>query len=242
MLKFFRKIRQQLISENKTGKYLKYAIGEIVLVVIGILIAVQINSFYNKKSADSMNNKLLSRMIEEAKLNIERLNYLMFDGSGGGDIMTKQKFENFELTFSWKVTEGANSGVMYRVTTGDGAPYFSGPEYQILDDSKHRDGKNKLTSSASLYALYIPEGKTEKPVGQWNLAKIVIKGQNVEHWLNGKQVVSAEIGSDDWKERVNNSKFKSWKKFAASKVGHICFQDHGDKVWFKDIRVTKLAE
>lgn len=167
---------------------------------------------------------------------------LMFDGSGGGDIMTKQKFENFELTFSWKVTEGANSGVMYRVTTGDGAPYFSGPEYQILDDSKHRDGKNKLTSSASLYALYIPEGKTEKPVGQWNLAKIVIKGQNVEHWLNGKQVVSAEIGSDDWKERVNNSKFKSWKKFAASKVGHICFQDHGDKVWFKDIRVTKLAE
>lgn len=167
---------------------------------------------------------------------------LMFDGSGGGDIMTKQQFENFELMFDWKVSEGANSGVMYRVTTGDGAPYLSGPEFQVLDDDKHHDGKNKLTSAASLYGLYVPEGKVLKPVGQWNSAKIVIKGDRVEHWLNGKKVVSAEMGSDDWNERVDNSKFKTWKKFAASKVGHICFQDHGDKVWFKDIRVKKMAK
>ena len=162
---------------------------------------------------------------------------LMFDGSGGGDIMTKKEFEDFELMFQWKVTEGANSGVMYRVTLGDGAPYFSGPEFQVLDDAKHNDGKNPLTSAGSLYALYVAEGKKLSKVGEWNNAKIVIKGDNVEHWLNGKKVVSATIGSDDWKKRVDGSKFKTWEKFGVSKVGHICFQDHGDKVWFKDIRV-----
>ena len=165
---------------------------------------------------------------------------LSFDGSGGGDIMTKEKFSDFELSFQWKVTEGANSGVMYRVTTGDGAPYFSGPEYQILDDSKHRDGKNELTSAASLYGLYKAEGKSLKPVGDWNQAKIVHQGNRIEHWINGKKVVDAVIGSDDWNERRNNSKFKTWKKFGASQTGHICFQDHGDQVWFKDIKIKKL--
>ena len=165
---------------------------------------------------------------------------LMFDGSGGGDIMTKEKFSDFELMFDWKVTPGANSGVLYRVTTGDPAPYFSGPEYQILDDSKHGDGKNTLTSAASLYGLYVAQGKELKPVGQWNSGKIVHHGNKVEHWLNGKKVVSAEIGSDDWKKRVENSKFKTWKKFGASQSGHISFQDHGNKVWYRNIKLKKL--
>lgn len=166
---------------------------------------------------------------------------LMFDGTGGGqDIMTKRQYENFELSFDWKVVEGANSGVMYRVTTGDSAPYLSGPEYQILDDAHHQDGRNTSTSAASLYGLYAPEKKRLKPVGSWNSAKIVVDGDRVEHWLNGTKVVSAEFGSDDWNRRVANSKFKDWKKFAASKSGHICFQDHGDKVWFRDIKIRLL--
>lgn len=165
---------------------------------------------------------------------------LMFDGSGGGDIITKEKYSDFELTFDWKVAEGANSGVMYRVTTGDGAPYFSGPEYQILDDDKHRDGGNPLTSAGSLYGLYTADDKELKPVGQWNQAKIVHRGNQVEHWLNGRKVVSAEIGSDDWKQRVGSSKFKDWKKFAASQSGHIAFQDHGDQVWFRNITLKSL--
>ena len=166
----------------------------------------------------------------------------MFDGSGGGDIMTKEKYSDFELTFHWKVTDGANSGVMYRVTTGDSAPYLSGPEYQILDDSKHRDGNNKLTSAGALYGLYVAADKEVKPVGQWNSAKIVQRGNAVEHWLNGKKVVSAEIGSEDWNKRVDGSKFKTWKKFGASQSGHIAFQDHGDKVWFKDIKIKSLQK
>lgn len=166
---------------------------------------------------------------------------LMFDGSGGGDIMTKKEYANFELVFEWKVSEGANSGVMYRVSTGDRAPYFSGPEYQVLDDSRHRDGKNELTSAASLYGLYAPAGKELKPVGSWNSAKIVLAGNRVQHWLNGKKVVEAELESADWNERVNNSKFKTWAKFGKNDKGHICFQDHGDKIWFRNIKIRSVS-
>ena len=169
---------------------------------------------------------------------------LMFAGekNGGGDIMTKAQFDNFELMFDWKVVEGANSGVMYRVTTGDSASYLTGPEYQVLDDAKHHDGKNELTSAGSLYGLYKPAGKELKKVGEWNSAKIVLNGAKVEHWLNGKKVVSAEIGSDDWKKRINASKFKDWKKFGKNSKGHICFQDHGNKVWYRNIKVKPIEK
>lgn len=166
---------------------------------------------------------------------------LRFSGKGGGqDIITKEKYASFELTFDWKVSPGANSGVMYRVTTGDDAPYFSGPEYQILDDGKHPDGGNDKTSAASLYGLYSAKDKQLKPVGEWNSAKVVVDGDKVEHWLNGKKVVSTEIGSDDWNSKVADSKFKDWKKFGVAKTGHICFQDHGDEFWLRDIRIRTI--
>lgn len=159
---------------------------------------------------------------------------------GGGDIISKAEFEDFELELEWKVAPGANSGVMYRVRLGDGAPYFSGPEYQILDDAKHADGKNPKTSAGSLYALVAADGKELKPVGEWNTTKIVIKGNQLEHWLNGKKVVDIEIGGESWNKLVEGSKFKSWTQFGKSPKGHICLQDHGDKVWYRNIRVTKL--
>jgi len=166
-----------------------------------------------------------------------------FDGTKGtGDIVTKQEFENFVLEFEWKVSEGGNSGVMYRVSLGDNAPYFSGPEYQVLDDSKHADGKNPSTSAGALYALYVPENKKLNAVGQWNTSKIVLRGNKVEHWLNGSKVVDAEIASEDWKAKVEASKFKKWEKFGKNKKGHLCFQDHGDKVWYRSIKVGVLSE
>lgn len=167
---------------------------------------------------------------------------LMFDGSGGGDIITKKQYDNFELKFEWKVTEGANSGIMYRVSTGDNAPYFSGPEYQILDDAKHADGKNPATSAGSLYALYVPENKTLKPVGQWNTGKIILDGNQIQHWLNGTKVVQAEFKSDDWNKKVKNSKFSSWTKFGKNTSGHLCFQDHGNKVWFRNIKIRPIKK
>jgi hypothetical protein len=167
---------------------------------------------------------------------------LYFDGSGGGDIVTRAEFSDFELTFEWKVAPGSNSGVMYRVGLGDKAPYFTGPEYQILDDDRHADGKNPLTSAASLYALYAPIDKQLQPVGEWNAAKIVARGDRIEHWLNGKKVVEADLASDEWADLVSASKFKAWPKFGTRPSGHIAFQDHGNPVWYRDIRIVDLSE
>lgn len=163
-----------------------------------------------------------------------------FDGSGGGDLVTREEYENFQLDFEWKVAKGANSGVMYRVSLGDPAPYFSGPEYQILDDAVHGDGKNPLTSAAAIYAMYKPENKTLKPVGEWNTARIVVNGSQVEHWLNGVKVCETDLAGDDWKARYAKSKFSKWEKFGRNSSGHIAFQDHGDKVWYRNITIKRL--
>ncbi|MCE9557255.1 MAG: DUF1080 domain-containing protein [Planctomycetes bacterium] len=159
---------------------------------------------------------------------------------GGGDLLSKDKFGDFELRFEWKVSPGANSGVMYRVSETEGASYMTGPEYQVLDNAKHHDGRSPLTSAAALYALYPADQAVTKPVGQYNEARIVVKGQHVEHWLNGKKVVETEINGDDWNKRIAASKFKGWKKFGQNSEGHIVIQDHGDPVWYRNIRIKKL--
>ncbi|MDG1874865.1 MAG: DUF1080 domain-containing protein [Mariniblastus sp.] len=163
-----------------------------------------------------------------------------FDGSGGGDMVTVDEYDNFELQFDWKISAGGNSGVMYRVSLGDNAPYFSGPEYQVLDNDKHADGKNELTSAGALYAMYPPSEKRARKVGIWNTTKIIVNGNKIVHYLNGTRIVEAEIGSDDWNSRLGKSKFNSWEKFAKNISGHIAFQDHGNEVWFRKIRIKRL--
>ena len=165
---------------------------------------------------------------------------LHLTGGGAGDLVTKKDYGSFVLEFEWKVAAGSNSGVIYHVRMGDGAPYISGPEYQILDDSVHADGKNPMTSAAAIYALYVPKDKQLKSVGEWNTSKIVIENGHVEHWLNGKQVASAQIGSDDWNERVAASKFGAWEPFGKTERGRIALQEHGDEVWFRNIRIKPL--
>jgi hypothetical protein len=159
---------------------------------------------------------------------------------GGGDILTVEQFADFEFSIDWKVAPGANSGIMYRVAETKGAPYETGPECQVLDDEKHGDGKNPLTSAGSLYAVYPPSKKTAKPAGQWNTMKIVCKGSKVEHWLNGEKVVEAEIGSEDWTARVAKSKWAKVASYGKEPKGHIDLQDHGDKVEFKNIKIKVL--
>ncbi len=164
----------------------------------------------------------------------------LFRQSGAGDLMTRDEFEDFELVLDWKISSGGNSGIMYRVATGDTEPYLTGPEYQILDSARHADGTSRLTSAGALYGLYPSPADCEKPAGEWNSAKIVVQGHHVEHWLNGKKVVDCEMGSADWAERVAHSKFAVWKKFGKMARGHIVLQDHGDQVWFRNIRLTPL--
>ena len=160
---------------------------------------------------------------------------------GGPDLVTVEKYENFDLEFEWKVSPGGNSGVMYRVAETQGAPYQTGPEYQVLDDDKHGDGKNPKTSSGSLYALIAPNSaKTLKPVGEWNSSRIVMNKNHVEHWLNGAKVVEYTWGSPEVQELVGKSKFKGWSTFMGESSGHIDFQAHGQEVWYRNIRVKRL--
>ena len=171
---------------------------------------------------------------------------LMLDAEGGrgsgGDLVTRETYDNFVLTFDWKVSEGGNSGVMYNVGLGDKAPYLTGPEYQVLDDAVHRDGRIAKQAAGSLYALYEAEGKQLNEVGQWNSAKIVLNGNNVQHWLNDVKVVDVELHSEDWDQQVAASKFAKWEKFASQDAGHIVFQDHGDRVWYRNINIQTIEE
>ena len=159
---------------------------------------------------------------------------------GGGDIITNDQFENFELVFGWKVTDGANSGVFFRVNEDYGV--IQSPEYQVLHNQKHADGRNPKTSAASNYALHAPTKDLTKPVGEWNQAKIVVNGNHVEHWLNGEKVVEYELASDEWKSLVAGSKFKDMPNYGKSPKGHIALQDHGDRVEYRNIKIRSMPK
>ena len=164
-----------------------------------------------------------------------------FDGSGGGDMITVEEYENFELQFDWKVSAGGNSGVLYRVSLGDDVSYLSGIEYQVLDDAGHTDGKKAWNSAGSVYGLYAPQDKKLRATGIWNSTKIIVDGNSITHYLNGKRIVQAQIGSEDWNTRLQKSKFARWQKFARNSSGHIAFRDDGDEVWYRKIRIKRLA-
>ncbi|MBL8842890.1 MAG: DUF1080 domain-containing protein [Planctomycetes bacterium] len=161
-------------------------------------------------------------------------------GGGGGDLVTSEQFGDFELRFEWKVAAGANSGVMYRVAETQQAPWQTGPEYQVLDDALHGDGKEPKTAAAALYALVAADGKALAPVGEWNEGRIVVRGWHVEHWLNGQKVVDLDLATADAKAKVAASKFAAMPHFATQPRGHLALQDHGDAVWFRSLRVRDL--
>jgi hypothetical protein len=158
----------------------------------------------------------------------------------GGDIVTERMYGNFELELEWQVAPGGNSGIMYRVDPSGTATYMTGPEMQVLDDAGHGDGKNALTSAGSAYALYAPSAKVVKPAGEWNAVRLVVNGPHVEHWLNGTQVVTYELGSPDWQAKKQASKFADVAGFGAFARGHLALQDHGDRVAYRRIRLREL--
>jgi hypothetical protein len=161
-----------------------------------------------------------------------------------GDLISKGEYASFELEWEWKVAPGANSGLKYWVNNfGKSAdkPSWLGIEYQMIDDAKHADAlRGDSHNTASIYDIKgAAKDKAAKPAGEWNTSKVVIKDGKIEHFLNGKPAVDADSSSADWKERIAKSKFSKVQGFAPGK-GHLLLQDHGDEVWFRNIRVKTL--
>lgn len=187
---------------------------------------------------------------------------IKFNGSGageaqakdGGDIIFDQKFKNFELEFEWKVAKGSNSGVFYLAQEIPNQPiYISAPEFQILDNENHPDAKFGVDGnrkSASLYDMIPANPQNSKPYGEWNTSSIIVYKGTVVHNQNGQNVVEYHLWTPQWQELLDNSKFSKEKWPVAYDLllncggdnhkGYIGFQDHGDDVWFRNIRVKPL--
>ena len=156
------------------------------------------------------------------------------------DLITREQYENFELELEWKVAKSANSGIMYHVSEDFSDTYWTGPEMQVVDDDNSEDGKEPKTSSGSLYALIAPANKKLNPAGSWNTARLIVRGDRVQYWLNARKIVEYELGSSEFKTLIAGSKFKDWPKFAKNKSGHIALQNHGGTTWYRNIRLRIL--
>lgn len=161
-------------------------------------------------------------------------------GGEGGDIITRDQFGDFELELEWKISPGGNSGIFYRGTEAYDNVWESAPEMQVLDNSRHVDGGDPLTSAGAAYGLYPATTDASRPVGEWNRVRIVARGNHAEHWLNGQKVAEYELDSPDWKERVAQSKFQTMPGYGQARRGHIALQDHGDPVWYRNVRIRAL--
>jgi hypothetical protein len=161
----------------------------------------------------------------------------------GGDIIYDEKFQNFELSLEWKISEGGNSGILYLAQEStDKTIWQTAPEMQVLDNLKHPDSRDDSHTAGSLYDMIaVPRDKV-KPVGEWNQVKILIYKGLVEHWLNGEKVVEYHLWTPEWNAMVAKSKFPEynpdWAKVAQQ--GYIGLQDHGDDVWYRNIKIRKL--
>jgi hypothetical protein len=167
------------------------------------------------------------------------------ESANGGDIITINTYRNFELEADFNLTEGANSGIKYFVDPelNKGPGSAIGCEYQILDDNKHPDAKLGVKGNRTLSSLYdlIPPVNTRfNGIGLWNRARIVVKGNHVEHWMNNQKVVEYERGTQMWRALVAYSKYKDWPNFGEAKEGYILLQDHGNAVSFRNIKIRKL--
>jgi hypothetical protein len=157
------------------------------------------------------------------------------------DLVTKEQFGNFELELDWKIGEAGNSGIFYRGTREYDHIYWSGPEYQLLDDANAPDGRNRLTAAAAAYGLYGAPAGVVKPFGEWNKTRIVIRGDHVEHWLNDQKVVEYDLRSPEWTAKVAASKFSKFPNYGLAKRGYIGIQgDHPGSLQLRHIRIREL--
>ena len=162
------------------------------------------------------------------------------DTRGARDLITEGTYDNFELAFEWKVSPGGNSGVKYFVLEDRDSAI--GHEYQIIDDAKHADAKiGAHRQTAAFYDVLPAEKRPVKPAGEFNESRVVVNGRNVEHYLNGTRVLQYELSSPALVTAIEKSKFKGIERFGRPQKGHILLQDHGDRVWYRSVRIRAAA-
>lgn len=155
---------------------------------------------------------------------------------GAGDIITRQSYMSFEFKVDYKISKGGNSGLMFHVTEDGGTPWMSGPEIQIQDNVDGHDDQK----AGWLYEIYKSDTDATKPVGEWNTLHILITPKKCEHYMNGVKYCEYVKGSEDWNERLAKSKFAKMPYFGKANNGHLCLQDHGNEVAFRNIKVRRL--
>ena len=163
---------------------------------------------------------------------------------GGGDLVTDAAYDNYELALEWKIDSCGNSGLIYNVIESDqyDYPWQTGPEMQILDNDCHPDAKFPNHRAGDLFDLIAVSEQTVHPAGEWNSIRLVNRNGQVEHWQNGKQVVTVNMAGEAWLDRIADSKFKDMPAFGRSTSGRITLQDHGDGVYFRNLKIRSLNE
>jgi hypothetical protein len=186
-------------------------------------------------------------VVKDGALTFDTEERLEVDRKGGNDIIYGlEEFENFELYLEWKIPEGGNSGIFYHLKEGYATPSEVSPEYQLLDDLKWEEINNATLEdwqkTAADYAMHTPDEnqKNVKPAGEWNTSRIIFTPDLVEHWFNGKKVVSFEPWTDDWYARKSDGKWEAAPDYGKFKTGYIGLQDHDSPLWFKNIKIKKL--
>jgi hypothetical protein len=157
------------------------------------------------------------------------------------DLESTKPYKDFELELEWKIGKGGNSGIFYRATHQYDHIYWTGPEYQLLDDANTADGKSRLTAAGSVYAVYPAPAGVVHPYGHWNHSRIRVRGHHVEYWLNGRKIIDYQLGSPDWKKRVAASKFSAYPGYGLAPAGVIGLQgDHPGSIEFRNMRIREL--
>jgi 3-keto-disaccharide hydrolase len=156
------------------------------------------------------------------------------------DLITKDEYASFEFQVDWKVSKGANSGVLYHVLETHRASYETGPEYQLIDDLGYEEKLEDWQKSGADYAMHPPLKIASKPAGEYNHTRIVVNGDHVEHWLNEVKVADFHAWTSEWEKLKKEGKWKDYPDYGNAKSGYIALQDHGGGIWFKNIKIKKL--